>query len=177
MAFNLLNKFVIGFSGYLGEWVDTDFLIDLFLELRKKSNSIAFMIIGEGPRLSNLKRQIKDNNFIFIGSLPGPKVAHYLFALNIGILPFKKTPVQDLTFHAKLVEYTVAKKMVVAAPLAEVARLNFPNIVTAGLSVDEWVKAIEQTRSMRWDSGWDGLTAGYDWTKISEKFGEVIEAK
>ena len=80
-----------------------------------------------------------------------------------------------MAFHIKLIEYTAARKPVIATPLAEVARLSLPNVICCNNNMDEWNQALDKARRMVWQAEWDELINRYDWKKISDKYAELIE--
>lgn len=173
--YNLLNKFVIGYIGFIGDWIDIDFLISFFDALKKKYTDAALMIVGSGSNIDLYRDKIKDKDIIFTGGIPREAITPYFFSIDAAVLPSKKNLFQDLAFHTKLIEYTAAKKMVISSPLEEVMRLGFPNILIANLSIDEWLSAFDKIRQSRWNSGWNKLVEVYDWDILAAKLHNIIE--
>jgi glycosyltransferase involved in cell wall biosynthesis len=173
--YNILNKFVIGYIGFIGDWIDVDLLISLYDALRNKYNDVALMVVGAGPKVEYYRSKIKDKDIIFTGGIPQNKISPYFFSIDAGLLPSKKSLFQDLAFHTKLIEYTAAKKMVISSPLEEVQKMAFPNILIAHPSVQEWMEAIDKIRQSTWNPAWDNLVSEYDWKIIGNKFTDFIE--
>ncbi len=174
--YNLSNKFVIGYIGHVGHWIDIDFLISFFKVLKTKYTDAALMIVGSGPKIDYYKNEVRDEDVIFTGGIPHQKITPYFFSIDVAVLPSKKSLFQDLAFHTKLIEYSAARKMVISSPLEEVKRLGFPNILIADLSTDEWLEAIDKIRQVRWKSEWDKLVEPYDWNNIVNKLCNIIES-
>jgi|GEM_PF-748859 len=171
--YGLINKYVIGYIGFIGDWVKIEFLADVFYQLKKELPNLCLFIVGACPKLKLLKRKFLKEEIIFTGTIE-EDISNYFNLLDIGLLPHEKNLFQDLAFHIKLIEYTAARKMVVATPLEEIKRLNFPNILLADLEIKLWVEAIKKAKNMKWQKHWDSLVDNYDWSIISQKFIDLI---
>jgi hypothetical protein len=115
-------------------------------------------------------------DIIFTGNIED-EISNYFNCLDIGVLPHKKNLFQDLAFHIKLIEYTAARKIVVSTPLEEVKRLNFPNVLTANLNVNDWVEALKVAKEMKWQEEWDKMVEPYKWSNITKEFCKIIEGE
>jgi len=173
--YGLSDKFVIGYIGRVGEWIDIDFLLDFFTAVKQRHKTAALLVVGSGPKVESYKRTVKDRDIIFTGGVPPSEISKYFFCIDVAVLPSKKNFFQDAAFHIKLIEYTAAQKMVISTPLEEVVRLGFPNIVLADLDMQVWLDALEKIRSQEWDKGWNELVKDYDWGVVTRKFTELIE--
>jgi glycosyltransferase involved in cell wall biosynthesis len=173
--YELLNKFVIGYIGHVGDWIDVDFLISFFQALKRKYTNVALMIVGSGAKIDYYKNIIRDKDVVFTGGIPHHKITPYFFAIDAAVLPSKKNLFQDVAFHIKLIEYTAAKKMVISSPLEEVKRLNFPNIFVADLSVTRWLESMDKIRQINWNPEWSKVVAPYDWSNHAQEFCKLIE--
>lgn len=173
--YNLIGKWVIGYIGHIGDWVNIDLLVEVFNEIKKDIRDAVLFIAGSCP--DSLKRRFSMESVIFTNGINSDEIDAYFSAIDLGVLPSRKSPFQDLAFHLKAIEYTAARKFVVATPSEEMQRLNFPNFIFAKEEKDAWVVAIEKARQMQWDERWDSLVDDYDWSKISQKFINIIESK
>jgi len=173
--YNLSDKFVIGYIGRVGDWIDIDFLISFFKALKRKYTDVALMIVGSGPMIDLYKNKVRDKDVVFTGGIPHHKITPYFFAIDAAVLPSKKNLFQDLAFHTKLIEYTAAKKMVISSPLVEVKRLNFPNIFVTDLSIERWIESMDKIRQIQWDPMWNRVVGLYDWSSHAEEFCKIIE--
>lgn len=171
--YGLIGKTVLGYIGRVGEWIDLDFTINFFFELKKKRPDIALLIVGDGPGCQKLR--IKHSDIVFTGAVPSSEVGAYFSLLDIGLLPSVKNLFQDVAFHIKLIEYTAAGKMVISSPLEEVKRLGFPNIFVVNMAVDKWIEAFESISKTGWKQEWNSLVKDYDWSNITGRFLAQIE--
>jgi len=170
---NLTGKWIIGYIGMIGSWVDVDFLVNVFREIKKEIPNATLLLVGPSPHLKLLRKEFSSEDIIITGAIEG-EISRYFRCLDIGVLPHKKNLFQDLAFHIKLIEYSAARKIVVSTDLEETRHLNLPNIVLADLTIKDWVEAIRRAREMRWSSEWDKLIDPYDWSNIINKFSEII---
>lgn len=172
--YGLEDKFVLGYIGYVGEWIDLEFLIRFFSSLKQKFPDISLMIVGAGEKIAAYRRKIVNQDIIFTGGVSHKEIAPYFQAIDLGVLPSKINRFQDLAFHIKLIEYTAAGKMVLATPLEEIRRMEFPNIFTCELNVAGWLDAVSMIRATAWKAEWNNLVREYDWKNIAQKFSELI---
>jgi glycosyltransferase involved in cell wall biosynthesis len=89
--YNLSGKIVLGFAGWF-DWWDR---LDLLVEVQKDIEDIGYhnvktMLIGDGPIVNDLKKQIQmlniQDNIILTGAVERKKIIDYLDALDIGII-------------------------------------------------------------------------------------------
>jgi glycosyltransferase involved in cell wall biosynthesis len=173
--YNLSDKFIIGYIGHVGEWIDLEFLVKVFRAVKAGSPDTALMIVGGGQKMEHYRRLLQEKDIVFTGGIPRSEITPYFFAINAGVMPGKKNLFQDVAFHIKLIEYTAARKMVISSPLKEVEQLGFPNVFIESMNVEAWARLINKIRSRQWDPSWDNLVTDYDWEKIGESFREIIE--
>ncbi len=170
--YNLKDKWVIGYIGNIGSWINIDLLIDVFKEVKKDISNAALFMVGCCPEVFKNKFLIED--VVFTGGVNSDEVSRYFSLIDLGILPSRKSLFQDLAFHIKVIEYTSARKFVVSAPLKEMELLNFPNFIFADEDKAAWVEAIKKARYGKWDKQWDNLVDDYDWSKIGQKFIDIL---
>lgn len=170
--YNIQDKWVIGYIGLIGSWVEVDLLVKAFWRVKKDIANAALMLVGPSPFLEMLRKRYAADDIIITGPTWGDIINNF----EVGVLPHEKNLFQDLAFHIKLIEYTAARKIVVSTPLNEVKRLNFPNVIQADLNVDTWVAAFKKAKNMKWQSEWDRLVESYDWSIICSRLNNVIEA-
>jgi len=86
---DIQDKFTIGFVGRFSSVKQLDILIDVAKILLKSTNNFRFILVGDGPEMSEIKNQIKDNNlemyFITTGFVLDP--LSYMRTFNVFILP------------------------------------------------------------------------------------------
>ncbi|MBI4845692.1 MAG: glycosyltransferase [Candidatus Omnitrophica bacterium] len=172
--YNLKDKWIIGYIGYIGDWVEVEFMSKVLKELKKKIPDACLLWIGSAPNTAKLSNVYAHDGVIFTGAI-NEEIEPYFKLLDVGIIPHVKCLFQDMAFHIKLIEYTAAGKMVVSSPITEVLRINFPNVRAVDFEVDLWVKALLDSRNTSWDQLWDNLTQDYGWKNICRNFLNIIE--
>ena len=82
-----------------------------------------FVIIGFGPQLAEVKRDVAarglDSYFTFTGPLFGPDMLAALNAVDIGLSPDPKNAMNDISTMNKVMEYMTLEKPVVQFDLTE----------------------------------------------------------
>jgi glycosyltransferase involved in cell wall biosynthesis len=173
--YNLMDKWVIGYIGNIGTWVDLDLVTSAFKEIKKNIQNAVLFLVGLCP--DSDKEKFSSQGIVFTGGIASVEIDDYFSVIDLGVIPSKKSLFQDLAFHVKAIEYTAARKFIVATPSQEMKSLDFPNIIFAESQKDAWVEAIQRARTMGWDGGWDSLVDEYDWSKISQQFIDCMGIK
>ena len=165
----LESKWVIGYIGYIGSWVNVELVVLAFRQLKSQLKDAALLWIGMSPQLDSLKKRFAGGDIIFTGGIPGD-IEPYFGVVDVGIIPHRVSFFQDLAFHIKFVEYTAARKWVVATPMQQMQQLNFPNVVFAKENISDWVVALKEVKGKSWQPSWDVIVEEYDWKNIAQKF-------
>ena len=169
------GKFVIGYIGNLGEWIDIELLIKSYLIFRKKFRPSSLWIIGGGYYLDKYEKRFSQEDIVFTRAVPSEEVASYFCALDIGVNPSRKSIFQDKAFHIKLVEYAAARKIVISTPLEELGYSKFPHVLLREPLPEVWAEAFMHAKGLVWDEQWNNLSKIYDWERIAEEFSGLIE--
>lgn len=172
--YRLQNKWVISHIGYIGGWVDTDFLVRVFQKVKKAVPEAVLCWVGGAPDLSRLRKRYQEHDVIFAGPVPAKDVAAYFYASDIGVLPNKKSLFQDAAFHIKLIEYGAARKCVLSSDLAEVQRLAMPYVTLEPLEEEAWAKRLIDMRRAKWSDAWDAALERYDWSCVLAELKKVL---
>lgn len=172
--YNLGDKLIIGYVGFMGFWVDIKFLVDVFRQVKKENKASCLLLVGASSYPNSYIQELSGEDVIFTGGIK-EDINDYFNCLDVAVLPHRKCDFQDMAFHIKLIEYAAAGKIVVSSPLEEVVNLHFPNILLAELKPDLWVEAIKRAREMQWQGEWDKLVEPYDWRKIADGLCRIIE--
>jgi len=121
----------IGFIGSISYWVDVE-LIAKTAERRPEWN---FLLIGPirvpVPNLPNIH---------LLPPVPPEKVPHYLHNIDVGIIPFRDTPLTRCVNPVKLYEYLACGKPVVATPYGDFGDVE--QWIYFARTPEEFVKAI-----------------------------------
>jgi glycosyltransferase involved in cell wall biosynthesis len=172
--YGLKNQFVIGYIGNFGPWSNLDFIFKVFQDLKQKVDNAVLLFVGSGTEIAKWKERACEKDVIFVNAVPPSEVHNYFKLIDVGILPSPKTEFRDMSFPIKIIEYTAAKKIVVSAPLQEVVRLNFPNVIIAKLTKGDWVRALKKTHRVEWEEKWNPVIQPYDWKIIIQRLEKVF---
>lgn len=169
------DKFVIGYIGNIGQWVDMNLLVKAYQMFKTNFPRCSLWIVGGGIHLDQYRKEFLGTDIVFTGAIPQDQIATYLASIDIGVNPSKNSNFQDKAFHIKLVEYAAAHKIAISTPLEELKYSQFPHVLIREPSVECWAKAFMQARDMVWDKRWDALSEIYDWNVLAEQFTRLIE--
>ena len=163
------GKKVIGFISNFEPWNGLAFLARVFRRLCEKRTDTVLMLVGSGKGLDQARSEYGSmSNVILTGAIPPDKVAAYFKMIDVGVLPFDQCNLTDRALPIKIIEYSAAKKHVVAVPLVELRRQKFPNVHLADRNVDLWADAVDAAIGMSWNDEWDNRIIQYDWARIIE---------
>jgi len=120
---------LIGFVGWIRPWHGVDRLIDAVAALREEQPDLALLVVGDGPAVPALQRQVEalglGQAVHFTGPVPAENVPQHIAAVDIAVQP-------DVTGYAspiKLFEYLALGRAVVAPD-----RANIREVVTDGVN-------------------------------------------
>jgi hypothetical protein len=132
-----IRKPVIGYYGAMSDWLDTE----LVGRLASARPGWSFVLIGrvDSADVSALRRM---SNVLLLGEKPYELLPEYLHRFDVGIIPFKKSPLTEATNPVKLFEYLSAGKPVVATDLNELR--HYRDYVRLASSAEEWLETIER---------------------------------
>lgn len=116
---------VMGYVGVIGQQEGMDLLVaaaDHLIRALGKAD-VHFVIIGFGPHLDVVKADVAarglEGYFTFTGPLYGADMLAALNAVDIGVSPDPKNPMNDISTMNKVMEYMTLEKPVVQFDLTE----------------------------------------------------------
>ncbi|MFB2623663.1 glycosyltransferase [Methanothermobacter marburgensis] len=164
---------ILGYVGYFGEWSN---LFESVINLRNflEKYNAAIIIAGMGPDVERLKSTLKSERLIFTGMMKPESIPSLLKTLDIGLLPFKKSPYTDAASPIKYFEYAAAGLKVVSSNLEEVKRIKFVNTVFF-----EDINSIENAakEALNMDFNKSELKKSlrpYDWGRLSKQLENLM---
>lgn len=150
---------VIGFYGAIAEWFDTA----LVARLAARRTDWDFVLVGSTYG-GDIARLAKLPNVTMPGEQAYASLPDWLGRFDVGIVPFRRTPLTEATNPVKVYEMLAAGKPVVSVPLPEVAALaplvrlastpeEFEREITAALAEDD--SAAEPRRAFAREQTWE----------------------
>lgn len=134
------NRRVLGYYGAIAEWMDLELLAQI---ARTFSNCLLLLVgadeCGAGRYLTGL------SNVLLTGEVKYTELTHYLYGMDVCLLPFRVTPLTVATNPVKLYEYLAAGKAVVATDLPELAQ--FDGLVATADNHERFVSQINEALS------------------------------
>ncbi len=120
------KNFTIGFVGTLKPWHGIDGLIEAFALLHRKNSNARLLIVGDGPKRSDLEQQLYAHNLTeaahFTGAVPPDLIPELLATMDVAVAPYPDNP--DFYFSPlKVLEYMAAGLPVVASRIGQLNSL------------------------------------------------------
>lgn len=168
------GKYVLGCIGNHGSWSGCKFMAKLALKIKDLWPDAIIAVIGPGEEIEKMSMSNLPDNLQILGAVPPEKIDEYFRAIDLGLLPSEVSAFRNHAFPIKAIEYTAAKKMVVATPLLELLQLKWPNIITVPRDEDTWIKALKNARETEWNPEWSALSPRFDWKIIADELNELI---
>ena len=135
---------IIGYHGALANWIDWD----LIGATAAANPDLSFVFIG--PLFTGGERLPTGNNLHYLGHRDYRLLPNYLRGFDVGIIPFRLSPMTKGCDPIKLWEYLAAGKPVVSTPLPEVQQ--YSEISVAGTPA-EFGAALREALAMANDPG------------------------
>ena len=173
---------VLGFVGFLGEWVDLQTVFET-IKILQDQVKIRLIVVGNGSKFARFKELSKNcgvqENVIFTGDVPYSEVPEYISYMDICLLPFDTSAVSQHALPLKLFEYMACEKPVISTPLAGVKEAVEDQVLYAS-NADELKQRIlelyhnEELRKRLGKEGRRFVERNYSWNKICRKFEKVL---
>lgn len=116
---------LLGYVGVIGQQEGMDLLVAAADHLIRQlgHSDVHFAIVGFGPQLAEVQRDVKSRGlepyFTFTGPLYGPEMLEVLNSIDIGVSPDPKNPMNDISTMNKVMEYMTLEKPLVQFDLTE----------------------------------------------------------
>jgi glycosyltransferase involved in cell wall biosynthesis len=119
----ITDKVVVGFVGSMAAYHRVDLLLQAAIKVHQVSDNIHFLIVGDGEKMSDLKRfasaHMLEQCVTFTGRVPYKEVPEYCGAMDICVIP-------HATWYGsptKLFEYAATGKPVIAPRIESIQEL------------------------------------------------------
>jgi glycosyltransferase involved in cell wall biosynthesis len=157
---------VLGYYGAIADWMD----VTLLEKLARQFSDCLLLLVG-ADECGARQRLGMLPNVRFTGEVIYAELPHYLYGMDVCLLPFRVTPLTLATNPVKVYEYLATGKPVVSVALPELEQ--FGNLVATASTHDEFVLRIEEALASP-DHGQPGIrrafAAGHTWQDRVEEF-------
>lgn len=167
-----LSRPIIGFSGSLGPWIDTELIRKVAVKFPKAS----IVLIGLNEKNPNVKNLIAEKNIHFLGMKQRKDVPFYLANFDVCLMPFDKGQVGEGLLPLKMFEYLAVGKPVVA--ISSKTMQDFGDVLYLASDSDSFLDLVENAIA----DGQSGelidarirVAQEYSWKTRVEKYSEQI---
>lgn len=176
------DDFVIGFVGYLGDWIDLATLFEA-IKILSKSIKIKVIIAGTGKKhnefLSLPSKYNINDSVVFVGDLPYLEVPKFISSMDACMIPFSKNAVSEGALPIKLFEYMSCEKPVISTLLPGIKSI-MGDLVFYYETADDLAKIIRELyhdTGVREAHGKKGRTIVYEkysWKNISNSYENIL---
>jgi glycosyltransferase involved in cell wall biosynthesis len=122
------------------------FWVDAIAQVAREVPNVVFLLVGDGGELATaaIRRTAEHGlRVVATGPVPPSEVADFFAATDVGLYPGDKTAYFDAASPLKVLEYTAARKAVVATDLTELRNWGFPNVRLAPPDKDAFAAEIK----------------------------------
>ena len=116
----LRDRFVVGFVGWIRPWHGVDFLLRAAAQCRATIPELCIFIVGDGPAVPDLKHLTAEldlqQHVVFTGAVDSSAIPSHVAAMDVAVQP-------DVTAYAspiKLFEYLALGKAIIAPDKANI---------------------------------------------------------
>jgi glycosyltransferase involved in cell wall biosynthesis len=124
----IAGKRVVSLIGLTGS--PSLFFVDALALAARQVPNIAFLVVGGGDLLRPIVARCQQLALpvVTTGWVANKEVANYFVATDLGLFPADSNAYFDAMCPIKVLEYTAARRPVVATDLEELRRIAFPNV-------------------------------------------------
>lgn len=165
--YGLGKKYVFGLIGNHGEWSGLETIISIFKKHQLQLKNAILLIVGNvysQKLVANLPPNIK-----YLGALPPEKIEEIYSLIDTGLQAAIDDEFRQKTIPLKVMEYTIAKKMVVALEARNLKQLDLPNLLIAKRNDADIVAKLVKCKSLKWQPQWDKKASAYNWDNLIKK--------
>lgn len=173
------NSFVIGYVGALEGWIDLGTVVRGLSDLLHTEKNIYLVIIG-GSLFTDYENNLKDiikaeklQDYVkFFGIIDYINLPKYIAGMDVCLIPFKKTPITDISLPNKFFEYSACGKPILSTPIPDVMKIGAENLYIYR-NKDEFVDKVkyimENQREFKID------IEKYSWKRKAEELEILLE--
>ncbi len=175
-----LNGFILGYVGVLREWIDLEPVFSILNEL---DSEIKMIIVGKEGRFKETKELAKkyglEDRVLFTGMVPYSQVPKYISAMDICLMPFRKSAISESAVPLKLFEYMACGKPIISTRLGGIEKVAQDKILYASDKEEykDKITMLFEDDILRKKMGTAGrrfVEENYDWEKIAGRMEKIL---
>lgn len=170
-ALGLQDKQVVSLIGLTAS--SSLFFVDALALAAQQVPNIVFLVVGGGDLLQPISERCQQLGLPYVttGWVPNTEVADYFAATDLGLYPGDANPYFDAACPIKVLEYTAARRPVVATDLKELRQMAFPNVRLAPPDPESFASAI--ATSLREPTDFADVSE-FEWTSLVQTVRESL---
>ncbi len=149
------------------------FFVDGVARAARHLPNIVFLAVGGGGLLKPIVERCRQLGLpvVATGQVPSSQVANYFAASDLGLYAGDSNPYFDAACPIKVLEYTAARRPVVATDLDELRRMAFPNVRLSPPDPESFASAI--VTSLREPAEFADMS-GFEWATLARSAREAL---
>lgn len=151
------------------------YYVDAIADVARSIPNVLFLLVGDGRELIEAvcaRAAELGLRTVQVGPVPSSEVADFFAATDVGLYPAEKSAYFDAASPLKVLEYTAARKPVVATDLEELRNWKFPNVRLAPPTVEAFAREIKA--ALGHEHGFPDLTA-FQWPTLTARLAAILE--
>jgi glycosyltransferase involved in cell wall biosynthesis len=151
------------------------FYVDAIADVARAVPGLVFMLVGDGGELGDAIRRRageRDLRVVATGPVPPSEVADFFAATDVGLYPGDKNAYFDAASPLKVLEYTAARRPVVATDLAELRNWGFPNLRLAAPTAEAFATEIQG--ALERPHEFPDLS-GFEWSALGSRLVTILD--
>jgi glycosyltransferase involved in cell wall biosynthesis len=151
------------------------FYVDALAEAAKDVPGLVFLLVGDGGDLGDaMIRRAREQGVrvVATGRIPPSEVADFFAATDVGLYPGDKNAYFDAACPLKVLEYTAARKPMVATDLKELRNWGFPNVRLAAPTAEAFAHEIKL--ALEESHGYPDLE-DFSWSVLSQRLLAILD--
>jgi glycosyltransferase involved in cell wall biosynthesis len=151
------------------------FYVDAIAAVARDVANVVFLLVGDGGEFGKAMhaRAVELGlRTVVTGPVPSSDVADFFAATDVGLYPGEKSAYFDAASPLKVLEYTAARKPVVATDLEELRNWGFPNVRLAAPTVEAFGREIKFALGHEHEHP---DLARFEWSALSQRLATILE--
>lgn len=150
------------------------FFVDALALAARQLPDIVFLVVGEGDLLQPIVKRSRQLGLPLVttGRVPNKEIGNYFAATDLGLYAGDANPFFHAACPIKVLEYTAARRPVVATKLEELRRIAFPNVRLSAPEPARFASAI--VASLRETTEFGDVSA-FEWATLARILRQTLQ--